>query len=175
MFIDPARMLEACSVRANDTIAEFGAGSGFIVRAAQVSVPQGQVFAIDINRDIVTRLIREMRDDHIENVHPLWGDIEVMGGSQLADESCNMVVLSNILFQLEDRNGALREAYRVLVPGGTLLVVDWTESFKGMGPAPHHVFTKDRAIDLVTRERFAVTQELIPVGDHHYGILCKKQ
>lgn len=174
MFMDPAQTLSACNLLSTDTVADFGAGSGFVARAAAALVPQGQVFAIEINRDIVARLTRETTDLKVTNLHVLWGDIEVVGGTQLKDESVHMVIMSNILFQLDDKAGALKEAKRVLLPTGRILIVDWSESFGGMGPAPHHVFEKKMAEELALRTGFTKLSESIPAGEHHYALLFKK-
>lgn len=174
MFMDPAQTLAACNLQTTDTVADFGAGSGFVARAAAALVPSGQVFAIEINRDIVARLTRETAENNIKNIQTLWGDIEVRGGSQLADASSDFVILSNVLFHLDDKNGCIAEAIRVLKPGGRLLVVDWTESFAGMGPAPHQVFTQAMAEDLLARAGFTKLSDNIPSGAHHYGVLFKK-
>lgn len=174
MSIDPHRTLEACHIRTTDTIVDFGAGAGFLAHAACDFVPKGTVCAIDINRDIVTRLVRDAHQHHREHFHALWGDIEIVGGSQLADQSCNMVIMSNVLFLLDDKHAAIREAKRILVPGGTILIIDWRESFNHMGPAPHHVFSQSMAEALIAHEKLSSVDTTIPVGDHHYGILCKK-
>lgn len=175
MFMDPANILQACNITERDVIADFGAGSGFVARAAAKLASLGQVFAIEINRDMVSRISREASELHLNNIHPLWGDVEIPNGSTLAAESVDLVILSNILFQLDDKAGCIKEVHRVLRPGGRALVMDWSESFGGMGPAPHHVFSKDRAIELFSRNQFSVLSEAIKAGEHHYAILFKKQ
>ena len=174
MFMDPVVTLTACNLQTTDTVADFGAGSGFVARAAALLVPQGQVFAIEINRDIVARLTREVQDNKIKNIHTLWGDIEVKGGTQLKDASADFVILSNVMFHLDDKTGCVNEATRVLKPGGRLLIVDWTESFAGMGPAPHHVFTQAIAESLLLSLGYTKLSDTIPSGEHHYGVLFKK-
>lgn len=174
MFMDPDALLSACHINANESIADFGAGSGFVARAVAKRVPQGTVFAIEINRDIVARLTREAAELHIGNLHPLWGDIEVAGGTKLGDASMDMVILSNALFHVEDKDGCFKEAVRVLKPGGRLLVVDWSESFGGMGPRPQAVVTTEMARALAERFGFAVQNDKLPAGEHHYAILFKK-
>jgi hypothetical protein len=62
----------------------------------------------------------------------------------------------------------------VLVPGGRLLLIDWSESFGGMGPAPHHVFEKQTAQELIARTGLSIVSESIPSGEHHYALLAKK-
>lgn len=174
MFIDPVQTLAAVNLQTTDSVADFGAGSGFIVRALAKLVPQGNIFAIEINRDMVTRLTKELTDAHIANVHVLWGDVEVKGGSNIAQASLDFVVVSNILFQLEDKVGCVEEVARVLKSGGRVLVIDWSESFGGMGPAPHHVFTKTLAEDLFEHRGFKKRSDALPSGEHHYAILFQK-
>lgn len=174
MFMDPARMLAACNIQTTDTVADFGAGSGFMSRAVASIATQGNVFAVEINRDLVARMIHEVDEKQIKNLHPLWGDIELDGGSKIASGSVDMVILSNILFQLDDKASCIREASRVLKPGGRMLIVDWSESFSGLGPAPHHVFAQPMAEALVQEKGFTKLSDTLPAGEHHYAILFKK-
>lgn len=174
MFMDPTALIASCNLQATDSVADFGAGSGFVARAAAVLVPSGNVFAIEINRDIVARLTREASDMHIGNLHPLWGDIEIKGGSKLGDRSMDMVIISNTLYHLEDKEGCLKEANRVLKPGGRLLLVDWSESFGGMGPRPQSIVSKQVALELAKRFGFELLTDKLQAGEHHYAILLTK-
>jgi len=174
MFIDPVKTLAACNIRASDAVADFGAGSGAYTRAASRIATTGTVFAVEVHQEMGHGLARALKSEGINNVQVLWGDIEVPTGSTLADHSVDFVIISNTLFQLEDRPGCAKEIHRVLKPGGRVLVVDWTESFGGMGPAPHHVFTPAMAHDLFERAGFARRAEDIPTGEHHYAILFHK-
>lgn len=174
MFMDPAKTIAACNLQVTDTVADFGAGSGFVARALARAVPSGDVFAVEINRDLVARITREAQEQGLKNVHVLWGDIELAGGTKLADGSVDIVVLSNIMFQLDDKQGCVKEARRVLRDGGRLLIVDWQESFGGLGPHPDRVFTKEMAEQLFTHAGFTKLTDMIPGGEHHYAILFRK-
>ncbi len=174
MFMDPVTVLTACGIRATQTIADFGAGSGFVAQAAAAFVPQGQVFAIEVNKDVATRITRDALDKKIANLHVLWGDVEMPEGSKLAADSVDIVLCFNTLFLLEDKAGVAREAYRVLKPGGKIVVIDWTESFGGIGPRPHHVFPQGVAETLLQNAGFKKLPVQVPAGDHHYAILFEK-
>lgn len=174
MFMDPIQTLAACNIQPSSTIADFGAGAGFVARAAASLVPHGQVFAIEINKDMVTRLTRDANDHHITNLHALWGDIEAKEGSKLADASADMIMCFNILFLLDDKAAVLQEAYRVLKPGGRIVVVDWVESFGGLGPQPYQIFNKEAAETILTKIGFKKLSDALPAGAHHYAILFEK-
>ena len=55
----------------------------------------------------------------------------------------DVVLIVNTLFQVEDKNGLVEEAWRVVAPGGRAVVIDWKDSFDNMGPHPSHVVSKD--------------------------------
>jgi ubiquinone/menaquinone biosynthesis C-methylase UbiE len=101
----------------------------------------------------------------------MWGDIEVKGGTTLKDACADFVILSNTLFQLEDKKGCMLEIKRILRSGGRVLLIDWSESYGGMGPAPHHVLTKEKAKALFEQEGFHILRDDLSAGAHHYGIL----
>ncbi len=174
MFMDPVETLSAVHIQSTNTIADFGAGSGFVSYAAASLVPQGQVFAIEINKDQVTRMTRDATDRQMTNLHPLWGDIELPEGTKLANDSVDVVLCFNVLFLLDDKAAMLKEAFRVLKAGGKIAIVDWTESFGGMGPQPHHVFGQAMAEALLATVGFKKLADTLPAGAHHYAILFGK-
>lgn len=174
MFMAPAQTLAACNLQVTDNVADFGAGSGFVARAISNLVTSGNVFAIEINRELVSRMTHEAEEQQIKNLHPLWGDIEIEGGSKLGNASVDVVILSNILFQIDDKHGALKEAMRVLKDGGRLLVIDWQESFGGLGPTPQRVFNKSQAEELCKSLGLTKLSDGLPAGEHHYAILFRK-
>jgi SAM-dependent methyltransferase len=174
MFMDPSQILSLAHLKPNDSVADFGAGSGFLARAASALVPQGNVFAVEINKDIVARLNREVLEMSLGNMHPLWGDVEVAGGSKIANNSIDFLILSNVMFHLEDKAGCLKEVIRVLKPDGRVLLVDWQESFGGMGPSPQFVFNKSSAEEFFSKFGFTKVTDSLPAGDHHYAIIFKK-
>ncbi len=174
MFMDPVQTLAALHLQSTNTVADFGAGSGMVAALTAALVPHGQVFAIEINKDQVTRITRDALDKKLPNLHALWGDIETNEGTKLANESVDVVLVFNVLFLLDDKVAMLKEAYRVLKLGGKIAVVDWTESFGGLGPKPHHIFTQVMSETVLNSVGFKKIADALPSGDHHYAILFSK-
>ena len=59
-------------------------------------------------------------------------------GSKLTDDSLDLVLITNLLFQVEDEKAVLVEAKRVLKPGGKILVVEWLAD-SSLGPKEKRV------------------------------------
>ena len=174
MFSDPVKNVEQCGIQAGMEIADCGSGSGhYSLAAAKALMSTGRVYAIDVNKDLLTKLKNHASHDGMYNVEVIWGDIEKPNGTKLRDGSVDFVFLSNILFQLDDKDMVVKETKRVLKQGGRVLVVDWSDSFGGIGPTPKMVVKKDKAMELFEKTGFHLDRE-ISAGSHHYGFIYKK-
>lgn len=174
MFSDPIKNVESAGIQAGMEIADFGSGSGhYTLAAARALVSTGRVYAIDVNKDLLTKLKNHATKEGLYNVEVIWGDIEKNVGTKLREGTIDLVFLSNILFQIEDKDALVKEVKRVLKPGGRVLVVDWADSFGGIGPTVQMVVPKDKATTLFENSGFHTDRE-ISAGSHHYGFIFKK-
>jgi len=133
----------------------------------------GRLYAIDAQKDLLTKLKNHASREGLYNVEVVWGDIEKVNGTKLREASVDLVFLCNVLFQVDDKVGVIREAKRILKPAGRVLVVDWTDSFGGMGPKPESVIKKEMVTSIFEKEGFHLDRE-ISAGSHHYGMIYKK-
>lgn len=173
-FAHPTRNANQFGIEPGMTVADFGAGSGHYTFAiAQMLQGSGRVYAIDVQRDLVRRIKNEAIVRNVSNVvEAVAGDIEKPHGSRLADQSIDVVLVSNTLFALEDPVACLREAHRVLKPSGHLVLIDWSGSFNHMGPHPKHVISEDKAVEIARQARFAFL-DTFEAGAHHWGLVLK--
>jgi SAM-dependent methyltransferase len=91
---------------------------------------------------------------------------------KLADRLVDAVIVSNVLFQTDSKYGVALEAKRILKPDGKVLLVDWQDSYGGLGPDPDHVFTEAQAEEVFKEAGFIVDNRF-NAGDHHYGLVFK--
>lgn len=173
-FLNPARALRAAKMHEGMRVADFAAGSGFFTRAAaRETGDQGVVWAVDIARDLLPRIKNLASAEGLQNVEVIHGDVGVVGGSNLPDASFDFCVVANILFCIDDKHELVAEVRRVLKQSGRALVIDWSDSFGGLGPHQDHVITKHEAEKLFTSEGFVVVGD-IPAGAYHWGFLVRK-
>lgn len=173
-FSDPKKNIDQCGIQAGMIIADLGAGSGFYtLEAAKALGSTGKVYAVDAQKALLARLKNNAAKENLYNVDVIWGDIERLGGTNIRDNSIDLILVCNVLFQLEDKRGLVAEVKRILASGGRVLVVDWTDSFGGIGPDKGRVFSKVDAENLFETQGFAKDRE-IQAGTHHYGFIYKK-
>ena len=174
MFSDPQKNIDQFAVDPGMKVADIGSGAGFYSLALARTVgTTGTVYAIDIQQDLLVKLKNEATQENLENIEIIWGDIEELKGTKLADNSVDKVVIANVLFQTHDKESVIKEAYRILKPKGSLLFIDWSDSFGGIGPANHYLVTKDQAKVLFEKNSFIFVRD-VDAGAHHYGMIVKK-
>ncbi len=174
MFSDPKKNVKEMRLSEGSSVADFGSGSGHYVFALREVVGEsGKVFAVDIQKDLLTKTKNEALKLGYTNVEVVWGDLEKEHGSKLHAGILDGLVISNLLFQVEKKDLLIQEASRVLKSGGVLLVIDWTDSFAGIGPSKERVVSKEFISDLCEKNSF-MYQKDIDAGVHHYGIVFKK-
>jgi len=174
MFSDPEKNIEQCGIQAGMDIADLGSGSGFYtIAAAKALASTGAVYAVDAQKDLLTKLKNTATREGLYNIEVVWGDIEKVGGTHLREGSVDFAMLCNVLFQIEDKKNTIQEIKRILKPSGRVLVVDWVDSFGGIGPRPEDVIQRNIALDLFEGEGFHLDRE-IRAGAHHYGMILKK-
>ncbi|MCF7834244.1 MAG: class I SAM-dependent methyltransferase [Candidatus Pacebacteria bacterium] len=167
MFNDPEKNLQTFSIDENMVIADFGAGTGFYTIASARMVPKGKVYALEVQKDLIETIKLKARYEHLSNIECIWSNVEKIGGTKLADSIIDRAIVSNVLFQIEDKKNFVEEIKRVLKPGGKLLLIDHC-------PDKSHLkiemVSKEKAREMFEARGF-VFEKNIDAGTHNYGII----
>jgi ubiquinone/menaquinone biosynthesis C-methylase UbiE len=174
MFSNPKSNLDQFALTPGMLVADLGVGAGYhALEAAKAVGPEGRVFGVDVQKELVLNLKKSAEKEGLDNLEVIWGDIEKVGGTKIKDSIIDACLVTSVLFQLEEKDGFVQEVARILKPGGKVLVIDWMDSFAGLGPHREQIFTQDQAENLFIGAGFEI-EKRIDAGDHHYGFIAKK-
>lgn len=174
MFSNPEKNLMQASVGRGMHVAEFGCGSGFYTLAlAGLVGHEGKVYAIDIQRELLHKVSNEAKKLGFKNVSVIHADIETEKTGVLREESVDMVVIANTLFLVTKKDHLVKEAMRILRKNGRVLVVEWSDSYAGLGPHKNSIIKESETESLFKKYGFTKVAQ-IDAGDHHYGVIFRK-
>ncbi len=176
-ILDPATVVRGFNLQNGDYAADFGSGNGyFVVPLAKSVAPDGKVFAIDIQRDMLDVVRAKSKLENLHNIEYIWSDLEQPNGSKLKDDFVDLVLATNILHQCDDKEAIIKEASRILRSNGRFALIEWEagENASNFGP-PHEMrISKETAISLYSNQSFSVKEEF-DAGSNHYGIIFVKK
>ena len=174
-FADPLTNLRQLKLTSGMTVVDFGAGSGaYTLPVAGLVAPEGKVYAVEIQKDLLETIQKSAEAEKlVDNIQLIWGDIEQQGGVGLTDNLADAIIISNVLFQAQSMYTLALEAKRILKPGGKILIIDWSESFAGVGPAEADVIKPEEIKKTFGSAGLPFVSEF-SAGEHHYGLIFSK-
>ena len=148
----PDQVLDALTLDRKALVADIGAGTGyFSVRLAK-RVPEGKVFAIDVEPDMLRYLSERAHREHLNNVFPVVANQE---GPNIP-ESVDVIMVVDTYHHIDDRLAYFARLKKSLRPQGRLAIVDFKPD-SPEGPPPEHRIPAEK----VTEELKAAGYSLV--------------
>ena len=149
--IPPDYIRRKLNIQKPNRLVEIGAGTGFFSIAFLQLFQPSILYACDLS-DV-------MIDWMTENVSPKYPNILPVKTKEdsvpLQDEIADLVFMINLHHELEDPSKTIREAFRLLKPGGEIFIVDWKKEDMAEGPPEEIRCVPEEVKDQLTESGFS--------------------
>lgn len=170
LFLDPQKILDKIELRRDMIICDFGCGAGgWVIPLARV-IKKGKIYAVDIQEEMLSALESQANVERIFNIETILCDLEKIQ-LKLEDNTVDLVLMTNLLFQLDDKKQVFQEGERILKNGGKVLVVDWKKK-SSLGPREGRITPAE--IKKLAKEVGLELDKEFEAGDYHFGLLFTK-
>jgi ubiquinone/menaquinone biosynthesis C-methylase UbiE len=174
-FINPKAVLFQAGLKAGQSVADLGTGSGFYsLAAAEIVGNNGHVHSADVKDSALEHLSVEARVKGLKTIKTYRCDLdEEKLACRVPEGECDMVVLANILHEVKHPKNLIKHAYAMLKSGGRLVVVDWNSQPGPIGPHAEKRVSESDAKKLLESCSFKHIKNL-ETDEYHYGLVFER-
>jgi ubiquinone/menaquinone biosynthesis C-methylase UbiE len=159
---EPDRALEVIKLEKGSTVADVGAGSGYItVKMAKKVGPTGKVYANDIQPEMIALLRQRIAKEKITNVEPVLGAID---DPKLPADTIDLILMVDVYHEFQQPQAMLRHMREALKTGGRLVLLEYRKEDPAIPIRLEHKMTVAEAKLEVEAEGFKLTKvdEVLP-------------
>jgi len=175
LFINPLGILKKIDLKKGTRVADFGCGAGaWAIPAGKIVGNSGKIYALDILEYMLEITANKAQKENLKNIETIKADIErPLDENKIKPHSCDLVIISNILFQVGNKEKILENAQKLIKKDGRVLVVDWQKDSL-FGPEKKLRVSKEK-VKRLAKEKGMILAKEIDAGYFHYGLLFKNK
>lgn len=165
----PEEILDALHLKPTSIVADIGAGTGyFSVRIAR-RIPDGKIFAADIESDMVSYLGERARREHLINIVPV---LATAGAANLP-EPVDVVLIVDTYHHIGNRPQYFAKLKSSLRPGGWLAIVDF-KADSPSGPPAQYRISPEQITEELNAAGYSLMETLQFLPRQYYLIFQKR-
>ena len=155
----PEEAVEALKLTPAMTVADIGAGTGYFAARIAKRVPEGKVFAADIEQDMVRYLGQRAEREHLANLVAVQAAAD---GANLP-EPVDLILVVDTYHHIGNRTQYFAKLQASLRPGGRLVIIDFKADLPN-GPPPQHRIPPEKVAEELAAAGYGLveTQTILP-------------
>jgi protein-L-isoaspartate O-methyltransferase len=167
----PDKALDAIGIEKGSTVADVGAGSGYMtVRMASRVGPTGRVYATDIQPQMLNMLRARLEKERINNVTLVQGAVD---DPRLPASTIDMILMVDVYHEFSEPQKMLRGMREALKPGGRMILLEYKKEEPWIPIRPEHKMSVGEAKLEVEAEGFKLTKVGTELPRQHILVFTK--
>ncbi|MGL5793569.1 MAG: class I SAM-dependent methyltransferase [Waterburya sp.] len=166
----PAKTIEMLDLKSDDVVADIGAGTGYFSLRMAAKVPDGKVYAVDIQPEMLEAVTLLKEENKITNVETILGQED---NPNLPSESIDLALMVDAYHEFAYPREMMEAIVKALKPGGRVVLLEYRQENPMIMIKPLHKMSQKQ----VKKELSAVglkwqtTKEFLP--EQHFLVFSK--
>lgn len=118
----PQKVITALQLQPTDVVADIGAGTGYFSFRIAPQVPQGKVYAVDVQPEMIEILNYFKAEKNISNVEPILSSVT---SPNLPPNSVDLALMVDVYHEFEFPHEMMGAIVRSVKPGGRIVLVEY--------------------------------------------------
>lgn len=166
----PNRVVRALETRPDDAVADIGAGTGYFTFRISPHVPDGRVFAVDIEEEMLALIEERANRRGVSNVVPVLGTVQ---DPNLPEDSIDVALIVFTYTQFSHPREMMVNIRESLVRGGRVVLVEYRGEDPTIPVSPVYTITEEQAKRELAAAglKWRETRDILP--QHHFMVFEK--
>ena len=139
----PDEVVANMGLEPDHVVADIGAGSGYFSFRIAKLVPQGKVFAVDIQPEMLALIENQKREDNVTNIEGVLGAVD---NPNLAPNSIDAAIMVDAYHEFDHPFEMIDGIYKALRPGGRIFFLEYRGEDDSVPIRPLHKMTEEQVV-----------------------------
>ncbi|CAD5979938.1 Ubiquinone/menaquinone biosynthesis C-methyltransferase UbiE [Planktothrix tepida] len=118
----PQQAIAALNLKPTDIVADIGAGTGYFTFRISFLVPQGKVYAVDLQPEMLELINFVKNQETIQNVEPILGTVD---HPNLPESTLDLVLMVDAYHEFQYPQEMMQGIVKALKPGGRVVLLEY--------------------------------------------------
>ena len=152
----PAALVAALDLANGMTVADLGAGTGYLSRRLSEAVgATGTVLAVEVEPNLLDHLRERAEHEGSTNLVPILASAD---NPRLPRQIVDVVLVVDTYHHIGGRVDYFRRLREAVRPAGRVAIVDWRKEPLPVGPPPDHKVAREQVVDEMGRAGYALVE-----------------
>ena len=164
-------IIKSMKLKPDMVVADIGAGTGYYTFRIAKLVPQGKVFAVEIQDELIEMLNKKKNENGVKHLEVVHGDTVSVN---LPENTVDLAILVDVYHELSWPREIIYSIGKSLKPGGKILLVEYRGEDPAVRIKPLHKTTVQQLTREMEANGFIVDQQIEELPIQHF-LMFRKQ
>lgn len=165
-------LIRNMNIQPDDVIADIGAGSGYHVFKMAPMINKGQIYAVDIQEEMLNEIQKKSNNKGVQNVNLIKGGEK---SANLPENSVDKVLMVDVYHEFSFPKEMMASIKKALRPNGKIFLVEYRGEDPLIPILKVHKMTEKQAIKEMKSEGFKLMENIENLPWQHCMVFVKKE